>query len=1016
MDSPIDGRFAEFFRALWGFPPFAWQQALAERVLTNLDAPWPQAIALPTAAGKTACIDIAVFALAAQADRLELGEAITAPRRIFFVVDRRVIVDEAFERARRLAAKLAKPTESILQVVADRLRRLAAGPDETKLLGRNALEVFELRGGTYRSEAWARSPLQPMVVASTVDQFGSRLLFRAYGRGPGMWPVYAALTGNDSLILLDEAHCARPFLETLRAVARYRTWAEEPLPSPFQPVVLSATPPEEARSDCFRDQSGEGSDPDHPLGRRQLARKPARLVLTKASGKNANLTLAKGLTKHATELAEGPRKAIVVFANRVATARNTHRLLSEHCRRHGGQCLLITGRMRPLDRDRLLDEERVRALHSANSTSRKLLEPIYVVATQTLEVGADLDFDALVTECASLDALRQRFGRLNRMGRAIAGENEDRRAIGAEGVILVRADQCDAGSDDPVYGTAIGNTWQALVRSAGESGSVDFSIADLDPETLAEGADGPLLAPAPHAPVLLPSHLDAWVQTSPEPAPVPEPALFLHGTERGAPDIRVCWRADMSLDSEEDIDAAIDTLTLCPPAASECLPVPIYVMRRWLTGDTLDDSTDVEGPSGADTATSAQSNGTPAKVMRWLGRDAAGTLTTAEDLRPGDVVVIPSGTGDPTTLGDFPDGAPEANALDRGDEAYLRSRAKAMLRLHPALVSTWPVNQDTRSEIADLVNQAGGRFEDEPDALVGDLMRLLDRLASLPDWEPEWTWLRDAAAHFAARGERRLRRLVVRHPAQGIILRGRDPLKGYMGEAETFSDEDDASASGTGRPVPLLPPATNGGNLERGHLHGVARFARHFAEGCQLGPSLVDAVERAGRLHDIGKADHRFQALLHGGNPWVGGPLLAKSADIPQGAVAYQTARQAAGYPKGGRHELLSVRLAESGGDAVLPREGDPRRGLVLHLVASHHGRCRPFAPIIEDPSAPSVSMTLDGVELVYTGPTGLERVDSGVAERFWTQVRRYGWWGSAWLEAILRLADHRRSEWEEQQ
>jgi CRISPR-associated endonuclease/helicase Cas3 len=225
-------RFDEFFTALWGEDKiaFSWQRELAERVVANEEKPWPDAIALPTASGKTACIDIAVFALAAQAGRLQAGQQMTAARRIFFVVDRRIIVDDAFKRARILATKLSNAKRGILKEVADRLRLLARG-EQNGADNEDPLTVYELRGGMYRSEAWARSPLQPTIVASTVDQLGSRLLFRAYGRGPGMWPVYAGLVGNDSLILLDEAHRAQPFLQTLQAVARYRTWAEAPLPT-----------------------------------------------------------------------------------------------------------------------------------------------------------------------------------------------------------------------------------------------------------------------------------------------------------------------------------------------------------------------------------------------------------------------------------------------------------------------------------------------------------------------------------------------------------------------------------------------------------------------------------------------------------------------------------------------------------------------------------------------------------------------------------------------------------------
>ncbi len=978
MNELTADHFDEFFTTLWEDKiAFSWQRELAKRVVTDADKPWPDAIALPTASGKTACIDIAVFALAAQAERLQSGKALTAARRIFFVVDRRIIVDEAYARARILAAKLSAAKSGILKKVADRLRLLArGGPEGT--VGEEPLAVFELRGGMYRSEAWARSPLQPTVVASTVDQLGSRLLFRAYGRGPGMWPVYAGLVGNDSLILLDEAHCAQPFLQTLQAVARYRNWATEPLSTRFYPVVMSATPPA-GLEDVFRDESDEPSDPRHPLGKRQLASKPTVLsVVGKAKGKNATSELAEALVEAAEDLADDGRKAIVIFVNRVATARKTYGLLAG---KHGARAVLLTGRMRPIDKDDTVNE-RLKPLASNGSAGRELVEPVFVVATQTLEVGADLDFDALVTECASLDALRQRFGRLNRIGRPIQ----------ARAAVLIRADQTENSEDDPVYGAALAKTWVWLKGEVNGNGEINFGISALDKRLPMGDALAELNAPSVNAPVMLPAHVDCWAQTSPEPEPTPDVALFLRGPERGAADVQVCWRADIDLRTPDAEAASKDALTFCPPAAAECMPVPIGIFKRWMSGEEGDDDTaDVEASADSGTDSHAEVHAEARRVLRWRGRKEIEVTADPKTIRPGDIFVIPAQTGGWESLGDIPHELGVVPTLDWGDRAHRQTRAIAQLRLHPAVIAHWP-ECATRTRLLELANDAQARYEEDPDGLVDELT---DALKSAGEDEHAPAWLREIASALAT--DRRLRRGIKLHPLVGLIVQGSRRLPAVHEAMDQFSDEDDAAASGTVR-VPLLE-----------HLPGVAAYAKRFAAGCGLPKPLVDAIERAGLLHDLGKADPRFQTLLRNGNPWAEEVLLAKSNDIPQGRTAYERALKAAGYPEGGRHELLSVRLVENAA-RLLPND-EMLRDFVLHLVASHHGYCRPFAPVVFDDKPLDVKLEFQGQTLVHSSDTGMERLDSGVADRFWRLVRHYGWWGLAWLEAILRLADHRRSE-----
>ena len=1036
-------QFDEFFHALYGCDPFPWQARLARRVAgaRGGDAAWPEALALPTAAGKTACIDLAVFALACQVDRPS-GER-AAPRRVFFVVDRRVIVDATFRRARDLALRLREARtdqDGILKEVAGRLGRLARGeglaPEEdcsSDDPGDHPLAVFQLRGGMYRDDSWARSPLQPTVVVTTVDQFASRLLFRGYGSSPGMRPIHAGLAANDCLIVLDEAHCANPFRQTVAAVRRYRQWAGQSGgvgPVPFHLTLLSATPPAEIE-DTLRDEDDDRSH--QVLGPRIKASKPARLVeagnrrnAEAASGMGDALErLAERIAVEAKALVSEERRNIGVMVNRIHTAR----LVYQRLKQAGEEDVtLLTGRMRPIDRDdigqALMDALKTNVPHqlerppggspAADGNRQMPLPdcpesaapppdgpPRFVVATQCLEVGADLDFDGLVTECASLDALRQRFGRLNRAGRPIE----------AGAAIVVRADQTRLrrGDDrgDPIYGKALTETWQWL-REKSERDVVDLGYAALerllppDPAELNELRQR-LSPPAPNAPVLLPAHVDAWVQTAPAPAPDPDVSLFLHGPHRGAPEVQVCWRADLSPEDMSDEELSAGIVSLCPPSSPECIPVPIHNFRRWLErGESSPDfnDSDLEGvPAPARDSPSGAVRGNRSALC-WRGTEESYLIAgseTLDRLRPGDTVVIPARLKGWETFGHIPPGTGEDPVVDLGDRAHLQSRAKPILRIRSEVVEKWPPCSSRTCFM-----EMAGRSEDSEDEDDADkILQSLEDLAKI-EVTPEWQWLKDAADALTRESRsRRIRRVWYPGKGGGFVLQGSRRMREYMASASTPTSEDD-SYSATVR-VPLDK-----------HLRGVEEWARRFGAGAGLPVPLVEDLALAARLHDVGKSDPRFQAMLHGGNPWAAqaaGVLLAKSGDLPTSRRESRRASRESGYPAGGRHELLSVRLIESVPGLLEPaHDGE----LVLHLVASHHGLCRPFAPVVFDREPVTVEDTILGYRMSGSSATGLERLDSGVSERFWRLVRRYGWWGLAWLEALMRLADHRCSEAEQ--
>lgn len=987
--------FPRFFQETYGYEPFPWQERLLRQVAAS--GVWPEALDLPTGTGKTAAIDIAVFHLALEAER---GQERRAPVRIAFVVDRRLVVDDAFGRAQALAGALAEPRGPVTASVADRLRVLSGGGEP--------LVARRLRGGIPRENDWARTPSQPTILCSTVDQIGSRLLFRGYGVSDSMKPIHAGLIGADCLILLDEAHLAEQFRQTLGWVRRYRgrNWRESEDASPWGFALLTATLGERAAAAFTLGDD----DRAHPVLKRRLqAPKPARLVCPAAvrAGEAANEEAERGeadlerrvqcLADHVREALEHFRgagdgagaPAIGVVVNRVARARAVHSRLRAVHGEEQATVLLLIGPARPVDRDHLAAQ----LAPIRTGAPRSLTKPFIVVATQCLEVGVDIDLDALITELAPLDALRQRFGRLNRDGRSITTY---------AAVVAAKPDLSASGRDDPVYGNAIRPSWEALqsaATAAGRERTVDFGIdacrLEIEPEALAPRAD---------APVLLPAHLDLLSQTAPIPAADPEVALFLHGPGRQPDSITVVWRAD--LESGGERSAATDLrrlLTLVPPRSGEAIELPLWTVRRWLLED--------EGaPDGlADAATVApdeNGRGKGRRAFRWKGNTDRSQWVRAAELKPGDAIVVPARYGGIDAYGwTGSTGKPQEPAEDVGRRAALPFAARTFaVRVGPGMVA-----DDLAEALADALAQAAS-------SSWRDLRAALFSLPLSEDMRA------DLAVLDTARAPRGRRPVVVAYTdvygfdddgqPRGIVFvapfgidgdLGQGPrVRGAAEENALAATEDDTSGSLAGVAVSLAQ-----------HSRDVEARAEAFASAAGLSRDRVFDLKLAGYLHDAGKADPRFQEWLHHGDPFASNLetpdcILAKS-DRPLPASVRSRAR----LPLRWRHEALSVRLAPY----VPSFAGAEDPELVLWLLGSHHGYGRPLFPHADpDDTAPRQLPAILGLPRQLPAGAGPQSLAFDWHGLDWPALfvrlkARYGVWELARMEAILRLADHRASE-----
>ena len=850
--------FAELYEAINGRTPFPWQARLARQVgESNL---WPAEVGVPTGLGKTACLDIAIWWLASQAG-LPPHER-TAPTRIWWLVNRRLLVDSTADHAERISGALRDGRNDLLRTVGARLRSLAATPSASPL------EVIRLRGGVAARRP--TDPSTPAILLSTIPMYGSRLLFRGYGTSRTLRPIDAALAGCDSLLLVDEAHLARHLTNLLPALAACNPDAEQVLNrSRSRPRVVALTATGEA-SEEDRFDLDELDRANVTVRERLNATKPVRVVEA-SKGR-----IEKHLAEAATELVKAARSAssCLVFANTPNTARRVLARLRKQFSRNAADLLLLTGRTREREAERMrkqiLDPVEGMAANRDRRAARK--RHLIVVATQTLEVGADIDAEYMVTEACGVRALTQRLGRLNRLGRF-----DHARGVYVHTPPSRSGTRRGTGPAEwPVYGTepvAVLERLKAALNS--HPGDVDLSPRRVS-DVLGEPNDHP-----GRAPEVLDGLLWEWVKTTTPPAGEAPVEPYFSGISRVNYSVSVIWRAHIPGNGER----------LWPrPFDREVVSVPITEFRDALA---------------------------EASELRRLRTDQV-TVENVElrDIGPGDTVLLPVDTGRLDDFGWNPDAAStvfDMSIKERGlplDEGAIR-------RLGISLDD--PLRQ--------LLKRALGDVPVDEEIDKAEQREAVEQICQALRWATPSSW----DEHEWGETVTRLESSVVSVPNEVPRLRLRasddETLRGNK------SDELDETS---------LAPAADQLDL---HGEAVGAASGLIAERLGLAPDVVEIVRQAGRWHDLGKTDARFQRWLDPEGTAADGqssPLLAKSR-MPRNR--WNATRAASGWPLGGRHEALSARLVRSWLEHQEDEVDSSLADLLLHLVVSHHGSGRPLAP-----------------------------------------------------------------------
>jgi CRISPR-associated endonuclease/helicase Cas3 len=1003
----------EWFRCALGLEPgqspFPWQLELLQRFLRGEAV---SALDIPTGLGKTATMAIWLVARA-------LGASI--PRRLIYVVDRRAVVDQATEVAESLRAWVAT----------ERPAAIALGLDN------RPLPISTLRGHHVDNREWLEDPAAPAIVVGTVDMVGSRLLFSGYGVSPKMRPYHAGLLGADTLVVLDEAHLVPAFEDLLRQIECGAEFFGPKDPSlralvpPFKLLSISATG---RHTDATTLTISNDDRQNRIVEKRLNARKTlsvvdlarmAEITATSGGGKAADShaadeptkkgrrpMLAGALAKQAWEVTTQGSSQVrcLVFCNarKDATAvAGELRNLAKSAKAPEPTIELFVGGRRVKERTQARDT--LARLGFLAGTGVNLERSAFLVATSAGEVGVDLDADHMVCDLVAWERMVQRLGRVNRRGdgdaKVIVVVDGEPAPSDITMKALERRDASNAakGQLDELTKrlNALDGAKASVPRS--QKQSIDAKAT----EVMRKAAENELKKSisACQKRMMAFKDADARVVARHEAAAAQHRALrALLATvgERGSlsPD------ALLTLRDRRDLADALRAATTVVPLRPELKRALVDAwsmtsldehpgrpeVEPWLRGFRPNDPPQttvvwrrhlpvrVDGSFDAKAAkrffevapphTSEQLETETHLVLDWLiERAAAISKATGKEasLDAHAVVAIAlGGRGEPKgwrTLSQI------AAAKSKGKNENKEAK-KAREQLEKLLVGATLVidarlgglsdgllseQTDTTAESSDGSTMWLARPDVAEVPVTGFRIRVLDALE-----EDESTW-RTAPGGGWVRRHLFVTSMVNGEPSAALVI------DGWAGDAAT--EEERAEAD---RPQQLHE-----------HQSWAEDCAREIAKRLGIETACADLLALAARLHDEGKRAARWQRAFKA-------PIDGRPYAKTKGPIDFD-------HLDGYRHELGSLAYVEAHID--FNALGTDDQDFVLHLIAAHHGFARPVIGTSGCDDAPSIA----------------EERARAVALRFARLSRRWGPWGLAWWEALLRVADQTASRRKQQ-